>query len=388
MRYTDIISLILILIFLLPIIFGLIRPVTRIRLQGAIASFISNIEFLLGIIASIFVTNQLLGLIESNKKGIFQYIPASFKTLVVEQRLIAFIILIPIVLVLCLAIIKLILTPIYKIMVDLIPAIICRNDGTGIGSRLLGVIWRLPTAVIMLLIATFALNLYSSFYYNPKINNAIAASPIYKYANDNVFTPVKSGEWLRKIPVIRGDLFARDNTSDNKNLIEKIAGKNLGVIEYFNGVTLDEAVKSNAEIDNTAKKLTSGETTSIKKAYKIYSWITENIDYDDAKAAMLSNNARGTSSGAIIAYNERKGVCFDYASLFVAMCRANNLKVRLVTGLGYSGKDWGDHAWNQVWSEEENRWIDVDTTFGKHVNYFDRKGFYVDHKYAEVQGEW
>lgn len=382
------ITLILILIFMLPIVFGLITPVTRVRLQGAIASFLNNVEFLLGILTSIFATNKLLMLIETQKTGVYQYIPASFKTLVVEQRLIAFIILIPIVLMVCLAVIKLILTPVYKIMVELVPAIICRNDGTGIGARLLGVIWKLPTAIIMLLIATFALNVYSSFYYNPQLNNAIAVSPIYKYANDNVFTPVKNSEWLKKIPVIQGDIFAKDSSSDNSNIIERIAGKNVKVIEYFNGVTLDEAVKSNSEIDNTARKITSGETSSNKKAYKIYKWITENIDYDDAKAAMLSNNSKGISSGAVIAYNERKGVCFDYSSLFVAMCRANNLKVRLVTGLGYSGKDWGDHAWNQVWSEEESRWIDVDTTFGKQVNYYDRKAFSIDHKYAEVQGEW
>jgi len=389
LKNIDIISLILAMIFILPILFGLIRPVTRLRLQSAIASFISNIEFLLGIISSIIATNKLLGLIDGGGKYRFlSYIPDSFKTLVIEQRLIAFIILVPFVLILCLSIIKLLLTPVYKLMVDLIPALICRNDGTGLGAKLLGIVWKLPTAVIFLLIATFALNIYSSFNYNPNLNNAIAASPIYKVMDDRVFIPVKSGEWLKKIPVIQGDLFAKDTKGDNKNLIERIAGKNIKVVEYFNGVTLDEAVKSNAEIDNTAKQLTASENTSIKKAFQIYKWITTNINYDDAKAATLSTNSRGISSGAINAYNERKGVCFDYSSLFIAMCRATGLKVRMVTGLGYSGKDWGDHAWNEVWSEEEGRWVNVDTTFGKYVNYFDRKGFNVDHKYAEIQGEW
>lgn len=389
LKSIDIISLILAAIFLLPILYGLISPVTRTRLQSAISSFLSNIEFLLGIISAIFVTSKLLQLIGSeNKTGLFSNLPASFKTLVIEQRLIAFIILVPIVLILCLFVIKLLLTPVYKVMVDYLPRILCRNDGTGFGSKLLGVIWKIPTACLLVLIASFALNLYSSFYYNPVINSAISASPIYQAMEDKIFIPLRSGEWLKKIPVIQGDSFARNNQGDNKNLIEKLAGKNIKVIEYFNGVTLDEAVKSDDEIDKTARRLTAGESTSVKKAFKLYQWVTSNITYDDDKAARLSTSSKGISSGAIICYNERKGVCFDYSSLYVAMCRASGLKVRLVTGLGYSGKEWGDHAWNEVFIPEENRWINVDTTFGTHVNYFDRMGFNVDHKYAEIQGEW
>jgi transglutaminase-like putative cysteine protease len=70
------------------------------------------------------------------------------------------------------------------------------------------------------------------------------------------------------------------------------------------------------------------------------------------------------------------------------MCRAVGLKVRLVTGLGYSGTFWGDHAWNQVYSTEEKRWINVDCTFGSAANYFDKKNFDEDHKDSDVQGEW
>jgi hypothetical protein len=60
----------------------------------------------------------------------------------------------------------------------------------------------------------------------------------------------------------------------------------------------------------------------------------------------------------------------------------------MVTGLGYNGLMWGDHAWNQVFYNEESRWINVDPTFGVNANYFDKLDFNVDHKYADVQGEW
>ena len=88
-------------------------------------------------------------------------------------------------------------------------------------------------------------------------------------------------------------------------------------------------------------------------------------------------------------YTTRKGVCFDYSCLYVSMCRAVGLKVRLVTGLGYSGSAWGDHAWNQVYSSGEKRWINVDTTFGSTGgDFFDQTDFFLTHKDAEVQGEW
>jgi transglutaminase/protease-like cytokinesis protein 3 len=50
--------------------------------------------------------------------------------------------------------------------------------------------------------------------------------------------------------------------------------------------------------------------------------------------------------------------------------------------------NWGDHAWNQVYSNYEGRWINVDATFGSNGSYFDKPDFNVDHRYAQVQGEW
>jgi transglutaminase-like putative cysteine protease len=71
------------------------------------------------------------------------------------------------------------------------------------------------------------------------------------------------------------------------------------------------------------------------------------------------------------------------------MCRAVGVKVRFITGLGYSGVEWGDHAWNQVYDPAENRWINVDTTFGNSgKNYFDHAGFRADHQDGVIQGQW
>ncbi len=55
------------------------------------------------------------------------------------------------------------------------------------------------------------------------------------------------------------------------------------------------------------------------------------------------------------------------------MAREAGLKVRIVTGEGFNGKEWGPHSWNEVYLPEKNQWITVDSTFGKAGNYFDSK---------------
>ena len=96
----------------------------------------------------------------------------------------------------------------------------------------------------------------------------------------------------------------------------------------------------------------------------LYEWVSKKIKYDTKKAEIIFKNASLVDSGSIVTFEERTGVCFDYSCLYVSMCRAVGLKVRLVSGLGYTGTEWGEHVWNQVYDSEEERWINVDTTFG------------------------
>jgi transglutaminase-like putative cysteine protease len=156
----------------------------------------------------------------------------------------------------------------------------------------------------------------------------------------------------------------------------------------LNGSGVDQAVKSIDEIDNTTKKITEGEKTSTGKAKKIYAWITKNIENDEDKAEKIGQDPKGIPTGAVVAYSVRKGVSYDFACLFVAMCRAVDVEVNFVTGKGYNGIVWGDHAWNQIYSTEERKWINVDTLFGIVGNYFDKSQFNFDHLEGEVQKSW
>ena len=160
-------------------------------------------------------------------------------------------------------------------------------------------------------------------------------------------------------------------------------------IIYYNGVTLSQAVKSNEAIKEKAQELVKNDSTDIEKASSLYNWIGNNIQYDDIKAEEITrNDGKGVTSGAIEAFKTREGVCFDYASLYAAMAMDVGLKVRIVSGKGYTGSAWGPHAWNEVYIPSEKKWISVDTTFASTGDYFATPDFNNTHRDAKVIGEW
>jgi transglutaminase-like putative cysteine protease len=245
----------------------------------------------------------------------------------------------------------------------------------------------------------FFIFIYTSYFPSPVISEQLESSKIYGIINKSIVQPTISSGYLQKIPLVFNKLVLPVN-QDNESQItfeeQDGSGKylprktNSGVriVWYFNGVTLNDAIKSNEEIDNYARSLVRGETTDIRKAKLIYRWVSNNIKYDYDKVEHFQQNIPDSSTGAIEAFKARKGICFDMSALYVAMLRAVGLKVRLVVGKAYTGIRWGDHSWNEVYIADQKRWVPVDTTFAIGGNYFDRKDFYSDHKLGKIAGEW
>ena len=159
-------------------------------------------------------------------------------------------------------------------------------------------------------------------------------------------------------------------------------------ITYYNGVTIEDAVSSNSEIENKAKLLTEDSKDDRDKALTLYIWVGNNIKYDNDKAERILNNDKIEDSGAITAFSKRSGICFDFASLYTAMCRSVGLKSRVIIGEAFNGKEYVSHAWNQVYIEDEDTWINVDTTFSVAGNYFDNASFGDNHIEKGIAGEF
>lgn len=202
------------------------------------------------------------------------------------------------------------------------------------------------------------------------------ASPKYKV---NMFSNLKA---YHKI----SNLIDEKKISKIKSgLVQDISNS---TVIYYNGVTLKEGVESNSAINNKAREITANLKTDREKARAIYTWIGTHIKYDDFKAEKVMGKNNVTNSGAIQTFETRKGICFDYACLYVAMCRAVNLKVRMIIGEAYNGEEYISHAWNEVYIKNERKWIKVDPTFYMAGNYFDNPNFNSDHKEKSIAGEW
>jgi len=393
----NLITLILIIGFGLPLITGAFEQFSRERIKESVRSLIDSLEFLLGFILAIYLTRRIFF---DNDSGVFatiySWIPETVRTFLYGQDIVVYILIVPLLLMVIRIFLRLITGPIYRGFFEPLTNRLYSlyNSRGSLGRRLMGALSQLPKAILLVFFLGLLLNFYAYYFPSPLLSRWMNESGAYQIVYKNAVSPALNSNIAKKIPVLVNDSFGKaaemvpivgDGVSSVGNQVKKA---NPHVITYFNGVTLDDAITSNAQIDETARRIVGNEQNSKKKANLLYKWVSQNIAYDYQKAALINKNTSGVSSGSIIAFNTRKGICFDYSSLYISMCRATGLKVRLITGLGYSGVAWGDHAWNQVYSAEEDRWINVDATFGSNGNYFDKRDFNVDHRYAEIQGEW
>lgn len=114
-------------------------------------------------------------------------------------------------------------------------------------------------------------------------------------------------------------------------------------------------------------ELTETAETDLERVFAIYTYITDNIDYDYDKA--IEAQTRFILPIIDETYLEEKGICFDYASLMTAMLRVQHIPTRVVTGMVKEGY----HAWVEVYVEDvgwinpniyfEEDWERIDPTF-------------------------
>ena len=118
----------------------------------------------------------------------------------------------------------------------------------------------------------------------------------------------------------------------------------ISLCENISGTTyrVVTSKRVNAKIENTA----------------IYNYIAGHYTYD----TKLANDI---TSGKVSKYipdtaatlNSNKGICYDLASLFAAMCRSQNIPCTLTKG--YAGSSY--HAWNKV--NISGNWYQIDMTY-------------------------
>ncbi|ASA25573.1 transglutaminase-like domain-containing protein [Paenibacillus donghaensis] len=104
-----------------------------------------------------------------------------------------------------------------------------------------------------------------------------------------------------------------------------------------------------------AKQLTQGKTTDQEKVKAIYNYVVENVKYDYSLANSVTTDYIPNIDNTL---TSKKGICYDYSSLFAAMLRSVDIPAKLVMGNTSYVAQY--HAWNEVFLD--GKWVIIDTT--------------------------
>lgn len=388
----NLVDIIIVCSFILPLVVAYKRKFNIIRIKNSIEELGGYISFFLALYLS-FIAIKKIDIIER----MFSIVVVEFNNIISNFNISPQVIIIFIVLALTLVIyfiVKIILKIFSFIIINPILRWLKKAEpkrGKGFG-KVAALIINIPKSLFyMAVIALVIVILGSNGFLGEKMEGMTLASKAYEVINSNKYYAALNKEYEAfhneyKDVISKNIDSAVESNKEPKS--ENVVESNKNVINLYNGVTLEQGIKSNEAINKKAKELTKNAKSSREKAKRIYTWISENINYDDNKAENISEKTSEYKSGAIEAFETRKGICFDYSCLYVAMAREAGLKVRIVTGEGFNGKEWGPHSWNEVYLPEKNQWITVDPTFGKAGNYFDSKKNSESHRDGKIVGEW
>lgn len=113
-----------------------------------------------------------------------------------------------------------------------------------------------------------------------------------------------------------------------------------------------------SEASRHARTLVEELENDRQKVEAVYDFVVENIKYDFDKINSVSNSYVPDIDTVL---DEKTGICYDYSALFAGMLRSLDIPVKLVKG--YKDDLTEYHAWNEVYMEEKNEWIIIDTTY-------------------------
>ncbi|MDE6745510.1 MAG: transglutaminase-like domain-containing protein, partial [Oscillospiraceae bacterium] len=157
----------------------------------------------------------------------------------------------------------------------------------------------------------------------PLMGSGSYSVKVYEHISGKNFAPVLSGEFEVTL----------------KNETDTYIYPN----KYVNFSKSSACVKKAAEV-------CAGKSGDVEEIAAIFDYIADNISYDKQLAKTVQSGYIPDPDKTLAA---GKGICFDYASLFAAMCRSRGIPARLV--IGYAEPNIY-HAWNEVYTDETG-WI-------------------------------
>lgn len=139
---------------------------------------------------------------------------------------------------------------------------------------------------------------------------------------------------------------------------EPILARSNGSVTEENGIYIQarKRIESDEkEIIDKSNELTAGLSTDYRKASAIFEFVNTQM--------MYANDANSANKGALSALKNMKGVCEEFATLYVALCRAQEIPSRVVAGYKYDPTEdtLVDHAWAEIYLDDYG-WVPVEPT--------------------------
>ena len=136
-----------------------------------------------------------------------------------------------------------------------------------------------------------------------------------------------------------------------------------------------------------ASSLAAGEDDLYVVIYNLAEWIKENIQYS------LESSTEDVSQKATWVLQNKKGVCDEITTLFIAFCRSLGIPAKYISGVAYTNyndlNDFGPHAWAEVYID--GKWIPFDITYDQ-MGYIDSSHIKLDEDYdastSSVKYSW
>ncbi|MBU0898523.1 MAG: transglutaminase-like domain-containing protein [Nanoarchaeota archaeon] len=122
--------------------------------------------------------------------------------------------------------------------------------------------------------------------------------------------------------------------------------------EFLKYITESNNSKITDEIRAKAKEIVEDSEDSFEVVTRLSHWIYTNIKYDISLGDVIKDSEW--------IYENGRGTCDEFATLFIAMARAVGIPARYIAGVTYTQGGWGYHGWAEVYLDG---WVPVDPTW-------------------------
>jgi transglutaminase-like putative cysteine protease len=189
---------------------------------------------------------------------------------------------------------------------------------------------------------------------NEKIKISKDNQHFYYSVNTNNRFPLQLGDGLYTISVLQHVADNKYRMVENKEVNLTAADQQAIFLQPIQLIYWNDSMNAIAK----ARELTKDLKTDREKVTAIYNYVIQNVQYDYAKAKVVTNDYITSIDST---YKDKQGICYDYASLFAAMLRSEGIPTKLMMGRTSLIPEY--HAWNEVYLKETNEWVTIDTTY-------------------------